>query len=95
MESVSHDNGKIFYEKNQQKGFYIPKDLPARGDMIYPSDLWGQQGEKLIAIFAPEELLAIKAELEAKGVQLTDKMKTLFGKVKAGENPWLFFYELK
>ena len=40
-------------------------------------------------------LLAIKAELEAKGVQLTDKMKTLFGKVKAGENPWLFFYELK
>lgn len=47
--------------------------------MIYPSDLWGQQGEKLIAIFAPEELLAIKAELEAKGVQLTDKMKTLFG----------------
>lgn len=92
---ITYDNGKIFYEKNQQKGFYIPKDLPARGDMIYPSDLWGQQGEKLIAIFAPEELLAIKAELEAKGVQLTDKMKTLFGKVKAGENPWLFFYELK
>ena len=77
---ITYDNGKIFYEKNQQKGFYIPKDLPARGDMIYPSDLWGQQGEKLIAIFAPEELLAIKAELEAKGVQLTDKMKTLFRK---------------
>ncbi len=92
---ITYDNGKIFYEKNQQKGFYIPKDLPARGDMIYPSDLWGQQGEKLIAIFAPEELLAIKAELEAKGVQLTDKMKTLFSKVKAGENPWLFFYKLK
>lgn len=92
---ITYDNGKIFYEKNQQKGYYIPKDLPARGDMIYPSDLWGQQGEKLIAIFAPEELLAIKAELEAKGVQLTDKMKTLFSKVKAGENPWLFFYNLK
>lgn len=92
---ITYDNGKIFYEKNQQKGFYIPKDLPARGDMIYPSDLWGQQGEKLIAIFTPEELLEIKAELETSGVQLTDKMKTLFSKVKAGENPWLFFYNLK
>lgn len=92
---ITYDNGKIFYEKNQQKGYYIPKDLPARGDMIYPSDLWGQQGEKLIAIFTPEELLEIKAELEAKGVQMTEKMQMLFSKVKTGENPWLFFYNLK
>lgn len=92
---ITYDNGKIFYEKNQQKGFYIPKDLPTRGDMIYPNDLWGQQGEKIIAIFTPEELLAIKAELEKNEVKLTDKMKILFNKVKSGENPWLFFYNLK
>lgn len=92
---ITYDNGKIFYEKNQQKGYYIPKDLPVRGDMIYPSDLWGQQGEKLIAIFTPKELLEIKAELEAKGVQMTEKMQMLFSKVKTGENPWLFFYNLK
>ncbi len=92
---ITYDNGKLFYEKNRKKGYFISKELPARGDMIYPNDLWGQQGEKLIAVFTPEELLAIKTELEMKNVRLTDRMQEMFGKVRTGGNPWLFFYNLK
>lgn len=92
---ITYDKGKLFWEKEKHKGYYIPRELPARGDMIYPNDLWGQQNEKLIAIYTPEELQAIEAELKANKVPLSDKMKDLFCKVKTGENPWLFFYHLK
>lgn len=92
---ITYWNGKMFYHKNKGKAYFIPKKLDVRGDLIYPKDLWGQVGEKLIAVFSPEELLDIKHKMEKDGVEPTEKVKNLFNKVKKGGNPWLFYYSLK
>ena len=55
---ITYEAGKLIYNKKMEKAFYMPKNVAMRGDMIYPDDLWGEYGEKLVAVYTPEELLA-------------------------------------
>lgn len=92
---ITYENGKLFYNKRKGKAFFISKGLTLRGDMIYPDDLWGHSGEKLIAMYTSDELLAMKDEMQKQGIALTKKMERVFQQVKKGDNPWLVFYTLK
>ena len=64
---ITYETGKLMYNKKTEKAFYMPKNVAMRGDMIYPDDLWGESGEKLVAVYTPGELLAMKDKMKRKG----------------------------
>ena len=75
--------------------FYLPKDVAMRGDMIYPDDLWGEYGEKLVAVYTPEELLAMRDKMKKDDVVVTKKVEQLFRHVEADKNPVMILYVFK
>ena len=66
-----------------------------RGDMIYPDDLWGESGEKLVAAYTLEELLAMRDKMKQEGVVLTKKMEQLFRQVETEKKPVMILYTFK
>ena len=92
---ITYEAGKLIYNKKMKKAFYMPKDVAMRGDMIYPDDLWGEYGEKLVAVYTPEELLAMRDKMKKEGVVLTKKVEQLFRQVEAEKNPVMILYVFK
>ena len=92
---ITYEAGKLIYNKKMKKAFYMPKDVAMRGDMIYPDDLWGESGERLVAVYTPEELLAMRDKMKKEGVVLTKKVEQLFRQVEAEKNPVMILYVFK
>ena len=92
---ITYEAGKLIYNKKMEKAFYMPKNVAMRGDMIYPDDLWGEYGEKLVAVYTPEELLAMRDKMKKEGVVLTKKVEQLFRQVEAEKNPVMILYVFK
>lgn len=91
---VADKKGLLFYNKATGKGGYMKKDISLRGDLIYPLDLWSESDGRLIAVYTPEELLAIKRAMEAARLPLSAKMQALFARLRPGMPPVLLFYTL-
>ncbi len=92
---ITDKKGLLFYNKDTRKGSYLPEDMPQRGDLIYPQDLWSEHNGRLIAVYTPEELLALKHEMEAANVVLSKKIQTLFARLHPGTPLILIFYTLR
>ena len=92
---ITYETGKLMYNKKTEKAFYMPKNVAMRGDMIYPDDLWGESGEKLVAVYTPGELLAMKDKMEKEGVVLTKRMKQFFRQVETERQSVMIFYTFK
>ena len=92
---ITYETGKLMYNKKIEKAFYMPKNVAMRGDMIYPDDLWGESGEKLVAAYTPEELLAMRDKMKQEGVVLTKKMEQLFRQVETEKKPVMILYTFK
>lgn len=92
---ISYATGKLFYEKKKGKAYFMPVTDELRGDLIYPTDLWGQRGEQLIAVYTADEMMAVKAKMEKAGVKISSRLAALFQDAAGGKNPWMIFYRLK
>lgn len=84
---ITYEAGKLIYNKKMKKAFYMPKDVAMRGDMIYPDDLWGEYGEKLVAVYTPEELLAMRDKMKKEGVVLNEESGATFPAGRSGKEP--------
>lgn len=91
---VVYRDGKYFIDKKKNFAYFIPKELPLHSKLIYPHDLWGKIGERIVAIFSADELLELRDHYKSEGIQPGPKLQELFSKVKKSDNPWLLSYEL-
>lgn len=65
----------------------MPKDVAMRGDMIIRDDLWGEYGEKLVAVYTPEEFDSHEGKMKKEGVVLIEESGATFPAGRSGKEP--------